>query len=182
MQKEWILAAKQGDAEAFALAFHQYEIDLYKMAFIQMGNEADALDVVQEAAYRGYKYIHSLDNHIYFKTWLIRIVLNCAKDLLVNYSKTLPIQQEQLNEMEEPFEDLSEKWLLADLIDRLSPQEKDVILLKYYEDLTLQEIAKMLNMSLGTTKTILYRALKKLRKALQREESLLHEGLSKRVR
>ena len=51
----------------------------------------------------------------------------------------------------------------------LTVEEKNIILLKYYEDLTLQQIAETLDMKLGTVKTILYRALRKLRKALEKE-------------
>lgn len=60
MQEILIQRAKKGDAEAFAQLFSQFEMDLYKMAYVYVGNEVDALDVVQEVAYRSFKYIHSL--------------------------------------------------------------------------------------------------------------------------
>ncbi|WP_053482427.1 hypothetical protein [Lysinibacillus sp. FJAT-14745] len=58
MQEIIVQRAKEGDAEAFAQLFSQFEIDLYKMAYVYVGNEADALDVVQEVAYSSFTYIH----------------------------------------------------------------------------------------------------------------------------
>ena len=168
MQKDYIKRAKAGDAEAFAELFRQFEVDLYKMAYVYVGNETDALDVVQEVAYRSFKYIHSLQEVTYIKTWFIRITINCSTDLLKRRGDILPYE-ENLDEGEEPYEELVEKWALEDVMIKLTKEEKDVVLLKYYQDYTLQQTATILQLKLGTTKTILYRALKKLRQALEQE-------------
>ena len=86
--------AKNGDAEAFAQLFAQFEVDLYKMAYVYVGNEADALDVVQEVAYRSFKYIHSLQGATYIKTWLMRIAINCATDVLKRRGNTMPYEED----------------------------------------------------------------------------------------
>lgn len=168
VQEIYIKRAKDGDAEAFAALFRQFEVDLYKMAYVYVGNESDALDVVQEVAYRSFKYIHSLQEATYIKTWLMRITINCSTDLLKRRGDILPYE-ENLDEGEEPYEELAEKWALEDVMTRLTKEEKDVVLLKYYHDYTLQQTATILQLKLGTTKTILYRALKKLRRALEQE-------------
>lgn len=168
MQEMLVARAKKGDAEAFAQLFSQYEMDLYKMAFIYVGNEADALDVVQEVAYRSFKYIHSLQNSTYLKTWLVRIVINCATNLLKKREPLVDYEPE--SELgEEPHEELPERWALEDVMTKLTKAEKDVILLRFYQDYTLPQVAQVLQLKLGTTKTILYRALKKLKQALEQE-------------
>lgn len=168
MQEKLVERAKKGDAEAYAQLFSQYELDLYKMAFIYVGNEADALDVIQEVAYRSFKYIHSLQNASYLKTWLIRIVINCAINLL---KKREPIVEFELESElgEEPHEELPERWALEDVMTKLTKEEKDVILLRFYHDYTLSQVAQVLQLKFGTTKTILYRALKKLKQALEQK-------------
>ncbi|MFJ7734698.1 RNA polymerase sigma factor [Lysinibacillus sp. NPDC097287] len=159
---------KDGDAEAFAQLFAQYEVDLYKMAYVYVGNEADALDIVQEVAYRSFKYIHSLQGATYIKTWLMRIAINCATDVLKKRGNIMPYE-EDFEESDEPFEELPEKWALEDVMTKLTKEEKDVILLRFYQDHTLQQTAAILQLKLGTTKTILYRALRKLRQVLEQE-------------
>ncbi|MCL1694295.1 sigma-70 family RNA polymerase sigma factor [Lysinibacillus sp. BPa_S21] len=168
MQEILVQRAKEGDAEAFAQLFSQFEIDLYKMAYVYVGNEADALDVVQEVAYRSFKYIHSLQSVTYVKTWLMRIVINCASDLLKKRGQNRPFEAE-LEIGEESLEELPEKWALEDVMAKLTKEEKDVILLRFYHDYTLSQVAQVLQLKLGTTKTILYRALKKLKQALEQE-------------
>ncbi|MGE7114486.1 sigma-70 family RNA polymerase sigma factor [Lysinibacillus sp. NPDC047702] len=170
MQDTLVQRAKKGDAEAFAQLFSQFEIDLYKMAYVYVGNEVDALDVVQEVAYRSFKYIHSLQSSIHIKTWLIRITINCATDLLKKRGQFLPYEMDELEKGEEPHEKLPQKWVMEDIITRLSKEEKDVILLRFYNDYTLSQVSQTLQLKLGTTKTILYRALKKLKQALEQEE------------
>lgn len=168
MLEKLIMRAQQGDAEAFAQLFAQFEVDLYKMAYVYVGNEADALDVVQEVAYKSFKYIQSLQGATYIKTWLMRITINCATDVLKKRGHILPYE-EDFEESEEPYEELPEKWALEDVMTKLSEEEKDVILLRFYHDYTLQQTATILQLKLGTTKTVLYRALRKLRQALEQE-------------
>jgi RNA polymerase sigma-70 factor, ECF subfamily len=168
VQKRLIRHAQKGDASAYDTLFATYEKDLYRMAFIYTRNEQDALDVVQETAYRSFKAIHTLQQPAFFKTWLIRILYNCAKDLLKKRHHFEEIQPELVAVTEEV--DLHIHITLEHVMNELSQEEKAVVLLKYYEDYTFEQIADCLQMKLGTTKTILYRALKKLKRALEREE------------
>ena len=168
MLEKLIKRAQGGDAEAFAQLFAQYEVDLYKMAYVYVGNEADALDVVQEVAYKSFKYIQSLQDATYIKTWLMRITINCTTDVLKKRGHILPYEG-NIEESEEPHEELPDRWALEDVMTKLTKEEKGVILLRFYQDLTLQQTAMILQLKLGTTKTILYRALRKLRQALEQE-------------
>ena len=73
-----IKKAQKGNDKAFLTLFQQYEQDIYRTAFVYVKNQSDALDVVQETAYRSFKSIKDLKEPKYFKTWLIRIAISCA--------------------------------------------------------------------------------------------------------
>jgi RNA polymerase sigma-70 factor (ECF subfamily) len=145
--------------------FQAYEEEIYRMAFIYVKNANDALDVVQETAYKSFKTISKLKEPRYFKTWLIRIAIHSSIDLLRQRKKVLhlfPRVEETLFVEEE--EHISLTVSLYDLLNLLSEEEKSVVMLKYYQEYTLREIADILNIPVGTAKTILYRSLKKMRK------------------
>ncbi len=155
--------AKRGNEKAFLTLFTTYEEEIYRMAFIYVKNQNDALDVVQETAYRSFKSISKLKEPNYFKSWLIKIAINCSLDYLrkqnryiqlnPNFEDTISIEVE---------EDIDLEITIKDLIEGLDEDEKSVIILRFYQDLTIKEVSETLKIPLGTVKTILYRTLKKL--------------------
>ncbi|WP_059170842.1 sigma-70 family RNA polymerase sigma factor [Bacillus sp. FJAT-27445] len=163
-----IKKAQKGNEKAFLKLFQQYEQDIYRTAFVYVKNKSDALDVVQETAFRSFKAIKNLKEPTYFKTWLIRISISCAIDLLRKQKNVVQMKPEY-----EKFifvdvnEDIDLEMTVQDLIERLNADEKSVIILRFYEDLTIKEVSESLDIPLGTAKTVLYRALNKLRKELK---------------
>ena len=159
--------AQSGDEKAFLELFSMHENQMYRVAFLYVKNEADALDVMQEAAYRTFKNINTLKNAEYFKTWITRITMNCAVDHIRKNSRIVQIGTEYLENTEEISESHEKEILLKAsleaLMEVLEPEEKDVILLKYYYEYSFQEISKLMEKPLGTVKSVLYRGLKKLR-------------------
>ncbi|WP_235616013.1 sigma-70 family RNA polymerase sigma factor [Metasolibacillus sp. FSL H7-0170] len=166
MNERLLRQAQRGDDAAYIKLFQQYEQELYAMAYVYAKNKDDALDIVQECAYRSYKAIQQLREENYFKTWLIRILINCAHDLLKKRPHYEELHDTDL--IEEPVA-LDTQFTLQSVMEHLSIEEKHVVLLKYYEDFTFEQIADILQLKLGTTKTILYRALKKLKAKLEEE-------------
>jgi RNA polymerase sigma-70 factor (ECF subfamily) len=163
-----VMKAQQGNDKAFLTLFQKYEQDIYRTAFIYVKNQSDALDIVQETAYRSFKSIKNLKEPNYFKTWIIRIAINCSLDLLrkqKNLVHMIPDFEEFVSG--NVNEDFGLEISIQDLIERLNEYEKSVIILRFYEDLTIKEVAETLDIPLGTAKTILYRALNKLRKDLK---------------
>lgn len=167
-----IKKAQRGNDKAFLTLFQQYEQDIYRMAYIYVKNQNDALDVVQETAYRSFKSIETLKEPKYFKTWLMRIAISCSLDLLKKRKNVVQLNPEfeeyisgQVNE------DIISEITLKDLINQLEANEKSVILLRFYQGLTLQEVSETLKIPLGTAKTILYRSLNKLRINLKGDEA-----------
>ncbi|WP_130604913.1 sigma-70 family RNA polymerase sigma factor [Cohnella abietis] len=166
-----VLRARKGDEKAFIELFQQYEEDIYRTAYVYLRNQEDALDVVQETAYRSFKSIATLAEPQYFKTWLIRISISCSIDLLRKRKNVLqfkPEYHELMTSGEE--ENIPLSLSLKDLIDSLDEEEKSVIILRFYHDYTIRETTEIMEIPLGTGKTILYRALSKLRKKAKEED------------
>ncbi|MEI5908188.1 sigma-70 family RNA polymerase sigma factor [Bacillus spongiae] len=160
--------AQKGNDKAFLTLFQKYEQDIYRIALVYVKNQNDALDVIQETAYRSFKTIKHLKEPHHFKTWLIRIAINCSVDLLRKQKKIIQLKPEfEANLSVDLNEEIELELTVRDLIERLNEEEKSVVILRFYEGLTFKEISEMLDMPLGTAKTILYRALDKLRNELK---------------
>ncbi|RKD22950.1 RNA polymerase [Ammoniphilus oxalaticus] len=163
--------SQKGDAKAFLKLFQMYEIEVYRTAFIYVKNEDDALDIAQDVAYQSFKKIRSLKNPEYLKTWLIRITINCAINTVRRNQKVVHLKPEIEQMISSEDEDIPLSLTLQELIDTLREDEKSVVLLRFYHDHTFKEIAEALDIPLGTAKSILYRALAKLRKDLKEVNS-----------
>ncbi len=134
----------------------------YHLAFHYVKNESDALDVVQEAAYKAMDKCHTLKNLDYAGTWIRRIVMNEAYNMLRKKQK----EEYQPQEAELSGEDYYEDLDLQQAILQLREEEQTVIYLRYYEDRQLDEIAEITKEKLSTVKSRLYRAVDKLKMAL----------------
>lgn len=156
--------AQSGDETAYLELFRQNEELIYRMAFVYVKNQEDALDVVQETAYRSFKSIKTLKQPKYFKTWLIKIAINCSVTMLRQRTKVIQFEPQKIDFLQTQNEEVILSIMLDDLIEKLDPTEKSIILLRFYQDYTIKDVAKMLEIPLGTAKTILYRALGKLRR------------------
>ncbi|WP_232696716.1 RNA polymerase sigma factor [Brevibacillus daliensis] len=159
--------AQKGNDKAFLQLFQMYEQDIYRIAYVYVKNEEDASDVLQEVAYRSFKNIHTVREASYFKTWLIKITISCAIDSLRKNKNIV-----QLNPNYEEFlgasnEDIPLTLSIQELINGLNENEKSVVILKYYKDFSFKDIAETLDIPLGTAKSVLYRALDKLRKSIK---------------
>ncbi|MFP3918352.1 sigma-70 family RNA polymerase sigma factor [Lysinibacillus telephonicus] len=163
--------AQKGNDKAYLMLFQQFEEDIYRMAYVYVKNKDDALDIVQEVAYQSFKKISTLKNPEYFKTWLMKITINSALNLINKNKKVIQLNPsfEVLNGKED--EDIALSLSLYELMDTLQEDEKSIILLKYYDDRTIKEISEILDIPLGTAKSVLYRALDKLRQNLKEVEN-----------
>lgn len=144
------------------LLLDNYE-SYYRLAYSYVRHEQDALDIVQESAYKAIKDCHKVRNPQYLSTWLYRIVINTALDL------TRKRKREELSDTvpeavwEDRYGDVDLKYML----EQLDEKSRTVVILRYFEDMKLDEIANILNENLNTVKARLYRTLKKLRMDLE---------------
>jgi RNA polymerase sigma-70 factor, ECF subfamily len=158
--------AKRGDEKAFQELIHLEKNKLYRMAYMYVKNENDALDIVQDAIYKAFISIKSLKNHRYFSTWLSRILINSALDFIKKNERVILTNEVDVLPKEQNLR-IEEKMDLAGAIERLDIQYKTVIILRYYEDLTIKQIAEMLHCPEGTIKTRLHRAINLLKSDLR---------------
>lgn len=145
---------------------------LYRFAYCYVKNEDDALDILSEAVYKGYISFHKLKYEKYFETWMTRIIINCAKDFFKKTNKYSYLDEYNIENIEYVNRTLSmeDKMELYDIMDRLSEDEKTIIILKYFQEFNFREISKILSMPESTVKTKLYRTIKKLNKYLKEDE------------
>lgn len=165
---ELVHKAQEGYDEAFLKLFQAFENDMYRMAFLYVKNKHDALDVVQETAYRSFKKISTLNNPEYLKSWLIKITISCATDLLRKNKKVTYLNPEHAEFIGVNDGDLPLALSLQDLIDSLNEKEKNLVFLKYYYGYTFDEISELVGTPSGSVKSVIYRALAKLRKRVRR--------------
>lgn len=164
--------AQKGNDKAFLKLYQQYEDDIYRMAFVYVKNKEDALDIVQEVAYQSFKKINTLKKAEYFKTWLMKISINCAINLVKRDQKVVQLKPEYEAFIGSDAEDIPLNLTLKDLIDGLKEDEKSVVMLRFYHNHTFKEIGEVLDIPLGTAKSVLYSALKKLRTEMLKEDGV----------
>lgn len=152
------------EAEAERLLLEGYE-KYYRLAYSYVKNEQDALDVVQESAYRVIRDCGKLKEEKYLSTWIYRIVINASIDLLRKQKR----EGMSLDEVEIPYEDHYKEDDPLELLSALEEKDRAIVILKYFEGWKLEEIAQVLEMNLNTVKARLYRTLKKLKIALEPE-------------
>ncbi|WP_442602681.1 sigma-70 family RNA polymerase sigma factor [Paenibacillus sp. KN14-4R] len=160
------------DDLAFAELMDSVKMMLYRIAYVHLKNEHDALEVLQETTYRAYKGIRKLREPQMFRTWVTRILLNVCMDELNRRNRSSlsqPFLQENLSVAASLQFDPHHTIDLHIAIDRLIPQSKQIIILKYLEDLTITQIAKLLDCPEGTIKTHLHKALVELRSIMGKE-------------
>lgn len=164
-----VARAKKGDAEAFQALIHEEKEKLYKMAFVYMKNEDDALEVFQETLYKAFASIASLKKNAYFSTWIMRILINTAFASLNRKQKVIPMSHELFENMGDPTGHLKQEDQLDLLqaLDEIEDKYKTVLLLRFYEDYTVQQIATFLNCPEGTVKTNIRRGLALLKKKMK---------------
>ena len=140
---------------------------LYRVAYLYLGNESAAVDAVDEAVYRGYLKRRSLRREAYFSTWLTRILINVCLDELHRRQRETPV--ETLPERAEtPYDALP----LQEALDRLPEDLRSVIALRYFGGFTLAETARALGLPEGTVSSRQRRALQLLKLHLTDDEEV----------
>lgn len=143
----------------------------YRFAYSYTKNEVTAEDVVGESIVKAFQSIHTLKNQAYLKTWFYRIIINTALSQLKREQRDRKLQSETASTAlgETVFLPDGEKLSFQEMLDVLDPKYKSIIILRFFEDMTLEEIARTLGENLNTVKSRLYRALKILRIEMEEE-------------
>ncbi|MCP1181687.1 sigma-70 family RNA polymerase sigma factor [Paenibacillus amylolyticus] len=152
--------AIQGDREAFIRLIRDIENSLYNTAKSMLRKEEDVADAIQETILNAYKSVHTLREPRYFKTWLYRILINECNTMLSRRSLSTAYAEvpSEKREHSSPYDEVD----MREAVDRLEESKRIVVVLHYFEDLSLRQVADTLNISESAVKMRLTRARQEL--------------------
>lgn len=167
--KELIKKIQQGDEQAFKQLTQSIEHDLYRIAKTRLKDDDDIKDAIQNTMMYVYRHAKKVKNQEYFKTWMIRILINeCNKIYNLNKkNKTLfdkLIINTDFNTYDTSIQNTNDKINFETLINSLSNEERLVLTLHFNSRYSCSQIAKILNINVNTVKSRLTRSVNKLRK------------------
>lgn len=142
---------------------------LYRIAFSYTKEEESALDIVQESIEKALKNIHQLKTTEYVKTWFYRILINESLQYVKKNKKLIMYSIDDLEKDIYWEEDIQKDDIdIYKCVQKLNDKLKTVIILRFFEDMKIEEIAKVTNTNVNTVKSRLYKALEKLKKAVEK--------------
>jgi RNA polymerase sigma-70 factor (ECF subfamily) len=172
--------ARAGDSDAFRLLVEQHSRLVFRVAYRMTGNEHDADDVVQETFLRAYKQLGRFEERANFGTWLHRIAVNCALDLLRSRGRLDrhyggdPEEAEMMGAISSSDPQQDRLLLSAELrshvtaaMEKLSGNERTAFILRHFEGMPVEEIGKTLGIQVNAAKHTIFRAVRKLRESLE---------------
>lgn len=170
-----IKRAQKGDKEAFIQLMDKYTQDMYKVAKSRLNSEEDVGDAIQETILSTYKNIYVLKNVDYFKTWLMRILINKCNDIIANNKKVVYVEEYYdgsiSNEVLEDKDNLENNIAFREILKKLNESYRTVIILYYVSGFNTREISEILNEKEGTIKSRLSRAREKLKEYYLKDDS-----------
>lgn len=173
---ELVEHAKGGRIEAFSELVKRHQKGLLRLVFRMMKDTAKSEDIVQEAFIKAYEKLESFEGRSSFRSWLIQIALNTAKNKLrVVYRDFSDISQIHLAvapKAESQLLGAAVSDLLQKEIDRLPAKQKTALVLRVYDDLSFKEIAELMDCPYDTAKANYRHAILKLKEALKGQDEL----------
>lgn len=160
---------KQSMYEKTAACIMENRDRLYRLAYSYVGEREAALDAVQNSILKGLEKCESLKNEEAVKTWLYRIVVNEPLQILRERKREEPSADERLFEQAYTETAYDRDREVYEAVRRLPEPGRTVVVLRYYEDLTLKQIAEITDANLNTVKYRLYSALERLKRELKEE-------------
>ena len=181
-ERELFQRLQAGEIDAVRELFERYRARVYRVCLHYTGNAEDARDIVQETFVRAYRGVRQFRGDSALATWLTRIAMN----LCLNFRRDRRTAATLLDQREElvrtnmppvappgPEEELRRREMadrIRQLVDTLPRRERMAFVMKFYNDMKIKEISEAMQISEGTVKSFLHRALVTLRRALATEQ------------
>jgi len=176
-QSEAIVACQNGDDEAFRVLFETHKDRVYSIALRYVGDSPAAMDIAQETFLKLLSSIQQFRGDASFESWLYRLVVNCCLDYHRKRRRFLPLLDDALDEALDLFRAPNDSALhdllreeqaerVQQLVAQLPEEQRMVVVLRYTEDLSYEEIADLLGCRRGTVASRLNRAHKALERRL----------------
>jgi RNA polymerase sigma-70 factor (ECF subfamily) len=186
LSDEQLLACySAGHRDALDELFRRYRQPAYRVAFRLLGNEADALDAVQEGFIKALTHLHGFQGRSSFKTWLLRVVSNAALDLgrqrgrresvsldVLQAAEMVHPQLLTIDESGRGLERADLRFLLDQALATLSDVQRQTFVLYADGELSYREVAEAMGASIGTVMSRLFYARQKLRAYLNERNPL----------
>lgn len=169
----WLEQARKGDKAAFGNLIEAYQTPVYNLAYRTLGNAGEAEEAAQEAFIRAYTRLHTYNPEHKFSTWMLSITSNYCIDqlrkrraLLLSIDEPLPAHPSLMSEKSQgPEAQLlhsEREEMVQSLLETLPPDYRQAVVLRYWYDLSYEEIAEMMETSVSAIKSRLFRARKQL--------------------
>lgn len=155
----------------------EHQNNVYRLAYSYVKNKDDALDIVQDAIHKAFVSMDQLQDKNSVKSWFYRIVVTTSLDFLRKQKKIQVMEDDILESLIPGAEDTYHNIDLAASLDELPPKYRTVIMLRYFEDMKIEDIAAVTEENANTVKTRLYQGLKKLRITLEDTDEYKKEVL-----
>ena len=166
--EELIQRSLQGDQDAYTELIKSIQVEMYRIATSQLNNIDDVNDAIQETIIRSYDKLHTLKNHSYFKTWVIRILINECHNIHRKRKRELGLFNKLSNSVDAISSTEKEIQTKEDdidfdlLIKQLNYDERLILTLYYKNKYTPTEISNILDVNVNTVKSKILRAKQKL--------------------
>jgi RNA polymerase sigma-70 factor (ECF subfamily) len=167
IQKEWLLAARKGDVDAFGLVVEAFQKPVFNLCYRMLGNAEDAEDAAQESFWRAFQGLSKYDFQRPFGTWILSIAAHYCIDrlrrkrpILLSLESLLP-EDDAPDETPDPEDQIhrkQEQEAVQELLAQLGREERAMIIMRYWNDMSYDEIARSLRVSVGAVKSRLHRA------------------------
>ncbi|MCA0986711.1 RNA polymerase sigma factor [Guptibacillus algicola] len=180
--EELVIGMSKGNQAAFEALIHRYHAPLLGYLERMLRDRKKAEDVVQDTFLKLLTQLKARKIPEKIKPWLYQVATNQCRDYWKSSSyksekqviDKLPDQQSGDPSVVELFERQESRKEFLEELDELSTSQREIVFLRFYQDLKYQEIAETLEMPLGTVKSNLYHALKKLKTSIGRKEEVSH--------
>ncbi len=159
-----VTKSKEGNKDALVKLIMKEKKAYYKLAYVYMKNENDALDAMEDMIVILYENINRLKNEKAFYPWSKTILVNCCKKILREKKKIISVDSVEAV-YENHYETKENQIVLASCLSKLNEKHQEIIKLRYFLDLDYQTIGKLLKIPLGTVKSRISIGLKNLKKS-----------------
>jgi RNA polymerase sigma-70 factor (ECF subfamily) len=186
--EDLVIRLQKGEKVAFERLFEAYKVKAVRTAYLLTNNNTLAEDITQEAFVQCYLKINDLKNPALFKTWFFRTLTRIAWRMSMKEKEVVPVdnifEMADYHETEQVELDFIKKETAGKImsaINGLEEKQKTTVLLYYYNDFSVTEIADIMGCFQGTVKSRLHTARKRLKKSLMVEERYIGEGVKDAV-
>ncbi len=167
IDKEIIARAKEGEEEAMSEMYIYYKDYVFRSAWFILGKREEAEDVMENVFLKVFTKLHTFNMEKDFKPWLSRIILNESRNLYNKRKSTYDNTELYLDGAKSSDFSLEEKMDIRRHLNRMDLGSKELILMRFFQNLTIEEIARIKKITQNNVKVRIHRAVKKLKESMQ---------------